>query len=161
MLCKHAIAVFQYTKEDPRSYQLMVNWYSISTYYSTYQYSIIPIRLEDFKDLVVRITDPMYGIDNPFAELIELKAKAPKLAKKKRIRKANEGKPKREIRCSHCRQIGHNRRGCRNGRKVPVVDISSEGNERTKGREGNEGSEGRDDAEDTSTQEETSEDELA
>ena len=82
-----------------------------------------PIRLEDFKDIQLYITDNEYGSDDPFKEKVVLKAKAPKLAqlrgwpKKRRIRKATEAKPKRELRCSHCKQLGHNRRGCRNGRK--------------------------------------------
>ena len=111
---------------------------------------MIPIRIEDFKDLIVHIIDPMCEIDDPFAELIKLRAYVPRLAqlrgrpKKKRIQKAAEGKPKREIRYSYCQQIGHNRKGCRNRRKVPIVDISSEGSK------GGEGSEESDNTEDTS-----------
>jgi hypothetical protein len=39
-----------------------------------------PIRLEDFENIQLYITDDEYESDDPFAEQIELKAKAPKLA---------------------------------------------------------------------------------
>jgi hypothetical protein len=92
-----------------------------------------PIRLEDFQNIQLYIPNDEYESDDPFAEQIELKAKAPKLAqlrgrpKKRRIRKATEGRPKKQLRCGHCKELGHNRRGCRNGRREPeVVVISSD-----------------------------------
>jgi hypothetical protein len=96
-----------------------------------------PIRLEDFKDIQLYITDDRYGSDDPFAAQIELKAKAPKLAalrgrpKKRRIRKiTEERRPKKQYRCGHCKELGHNRKGCRNGRKerevVAIVSSNSE-----------------------------------
>ena len=92
-------------------------------YYNTYSYLIELIRLEDFKDIQLYITDNKYGSNDLFKEKVVLKAKAFKLVqprgrpKKRWIRKAIENKPKRELRCGHCKQLGHNRRGCRNGRK--------------------------------------------
>jgi hypothetical protein len=91
------------------------------------------IRLKDFKDIQLYITDDEYRNNNPFAEQIKLKAKALKLAqlqdqpKKRRIRKTTEERPnKKQYRCGHCKELGHNRKGCRNGRKEPeVVVISS------------------------------------
>ena len=88
-----------------------------------YSHSMEPIRLEDFKDIQLYITDNEYRSDNLFKEKVVLKAKAPKLVqlrgrpKKRRIQKATEAKPKRELRCSYCKQLGYNRRGCRNSRK--------------------------------------------
>jgi hypothetical protein len=67
---------------------------------------------------------------------IQLKAKAPKLAqlkgrpKKRRIRKTTEERPSKKYRCSHCEQLGHNRKGCRNRRKeLEVVSVNSEESE--------------------------------
>jgi hypothetical protein len=92
-----------------------------------------PIRLEDFKDIQLYISDDEYGSDDPFKEKIQLKAKAPKLAqlrgrpKKRRIRKTTEERPSKKYRCSHCGQLGHNRKGCRNGRKeLEVLPVNSE-----------------------------------
>jgi len=54
------------------------------------------------------IPDPDYKSDDPFAELVLSKAKASELSairgrlKKRRIRKATEGRPKRQVRCGHC-----------------------------------------------------------
>ena len=39
-----------------------------------------PIRLEDFKDIQLYITDNEYRSDDPFKEKVEVKARAPKLA---------------------------------------------------------------------------------
>ena len=118
---------------DLSSYYEMVTWYSVTTYRNTYSYPMEPIRLEDFKDIQLYVTDNEYESDDPFAKQIELKAKAPKLAqlrgrpKKRRIRKVTEGRPKKQLRCGHCKELGHNRRGCRNGRREPeVMIISSE-----------------------------------
>ena len=58
----------------------MVTWYSVTTYRNTYSYPIEPIRLEDFKDIQLYVTDNKYESDDPFAKQIKLKAKAPKLA---------------------------------------------------------------------------------
>ena len=72
-------------------------------YRNTYSHSIEPIRLEDFKDIQLYITDNEYRSDDLFKEKVVLKAKAPKLAqlrgrpKKRRIQKAIENKPKREF----------------------------------------------------------------
>ena len=101
----------------------MTTWYSANTYHNTYSYLMEPIRLEDFKDIQLYITDDEYGSDDPFTEKIQLKAKAPKLAqlrgrpKKRRIRKIVEERPSKKYCCSHCNQLGHNRKGYRNGRK--------------------------------------------
>ena len=60
-----------------------------------------PIRLEDFKDIQLYITDNEYRSDDPFKEKVVFKAKASKLAqlrgrpKKRWIQKAIENKPKR------------------------------------------------------------------
>jgi hypothetical protein len=80
LLCKHAIAVLREAGEDFTSYYQMATWYSVSTYRNTYSFPMEPIRLEDFKDIQLYITDDEYGNNDPFAEQIELKAKAPKLA---------------------------------------------------------------------------------
>ena len=107
----------------------MTTWYSINTYRNTYSYPIEPIRLKDFKDIQLYITDNKYESDDLFAEQVVLKATAPKLAqlrgrpKKRRIRKATEGRPKKQLHCGHCKELGHNRRGCRNRRKEPEVII--------------------------------------
>ena len=94
-----------------------------------------PIRLEDFKDIQLYTTNDEYESDDPFAEQIKLKAKAPKLAqlrgrpKKRRIRKATKERPKKQYRCGHCKELGHNRKGCRNGRRdqeIMVVISSSD-----------------------------------
>jgi hypothetical protein len=93
LLCKHAIAVLREAGET---------WYSVSTYQNTYSFPIEPIRLKDFKDIQLYITDDEYRNNNPFAEQIELKAKAPKLAqlrgrpKKIRIRKTTEERPNKK-----------------------------------------------------------------
>ena len=98
----------------------MTTWYSINTYQNTYSYLIKPIRVKDFKDIQLYITGNEYESDDPFVRQIELKAKALRLAqlrgrpKKRRIRKTTEDKPKRQLRCSHYKELGHNRRGCRN-----------------------------------------------
>ena len=111
----------------------MVTWYSVTTYRNTYSYPMEPIRLEDFKDIQLYVTDNEYESDDPFAKQIELKAKAPKLAqlrdrpKKRRIRKAIEGRPKKQLCYGHCKELGHNRRGYRNGRReLEVIVISNE-----------------------------------
>ena len=39
-----------------------------------------PIRVEDFKDIQLYITDNEYRSDDPFKEKVEVKARAPKLA---------------------------------------------------------------------------------
>ena len=78
--CKHAIAVLREGGVDFSNYYEMVTWYSISTYRNTYSYPMEPIRLEDFKDIQLYITDNEYGSDDPFTEPIKLKAKVPKLA---------------------------------------------------------------------------------
>ena len=81
----------------------MVTWYSVTTYRNTYSYLIEPIRLEDFKDIRLYVTDNEYDSDDPFAEQIKLKAKALKLAqlrgrpKKRRIRKAIKRRPKKTV----------------------------------------------------------------
>ena len=127
MLCKHAVAVLQHIRENPSNFKSMVHWYSIATYRNTYQYPMDPIRLEDFKDLKVYTQDSEYRDDDPFAQQVEVIATAPRLAqlrgrpKKRRIRKATKGKPKRQLKCGYCKQVGHNRRGCRNRRKQPEV----------------------------------------
>ena len=115
----------------------MTTQYSVNTYRNTYSHSIEPIRLEDFKDVQLYITDNEYRSTNLFKEKVELKAKALNLAqlqgrpKKRRIRKAIENKPKRELRCSHYKQIGYNRRGYRNRRKeLEVVVVDSEGEDK-------------------------------
>ena len=147
ILCKHTVAVLREVKADLSSYYYITTWYSINMYRNTYSYSIEPIRLEDFKDIQLYITDNEYRSDDPFKEKVVLKAKAPKLGqlrgrpKKRRIRKATEAKPKRELRYSHYKQLGYNHRGCRNSRK--------------------EESEGRDIEETSSEYTTTSEDELA
>jgi hypothetical protein len=46
----------------------MVTWYSIDTYHNTYSHPIEPIRLEDFKDIQLYISDDKYESDNPFKE---------------------------------------------------------------------------------------------
>ena len=133
ILCKHTIAVLREARADLSSYYEMVTWYSVTTYRNTYSYPIEPIRLEDFKDIQLYVTDNEYESDDPFAKQIKLKAKAPKLAqlrgrpKKRRIRKVTEGRPKKQLRCGHCKELGHNRKDYRNGRKEPeVMIISSE-----------------------------------
>ena len=69
-----------------------------------YSHLIELIRVEDFKDIQLYITDNEYRSDDLFKEKVEVKARAPKLAqlrgrpKKRRIRKAIENKPKRELR---------------------------------------------------------------
>ena len=129
ILYKHAIAMLQETRKELSSYYEITTWYSINTYRNTYSYQMEPIRLEDFKDIQLYITDNEYESDNPFARQIKLKAKAPRLAqlrgrpKKRRIRKTTEDKPKRQLRCGYCKELGHNRRGCRNRRKEPEVII--------------------------------------
>jgi hypothetical protein len=109
------------------NFQSIVRWYSITTYRNTYKFPMDPIRLEDFRDIQLYITDDTYRSDGVFAEQVKLVATAPNLSqlrgrpKKRRIRKATEGKPKRQLKCGHCKQVGHNRRACRNGRKEPEV----------------------------------------
>ena len=124
-------------------------------YHNTYSHLMEPIRLEDFKDIQLYITDNKYRSNNLFKEKVELKAKALKLAqlqgqpKKRLIQKAIENKPKRELRCSYCKQLGYNRRGCRNRRKELEVVLD------------NDESEGGDIEETSSEDTTSSEDELA
>ena len=80
ILCKHTITVLREAGADPSSYYYMTTWYSINTYRNTYSHPMEPIRLEDFKDVQLYITDNEYGSDDPFKERVVLKAKAPKLA---------------------------------------------------------------------------------
>jgi hypothetical protein len=83
-----------------------------------------PIQLEDFENIQLYITNNKYESDDPFTEQIELKAKAPKLAQLRALQKEDL---KKQLRCGHCKELGHNRRGCRNGRREPeVVVISSD-----------------------------------
>ena len=49
-------------------------------YHNTYSHLMEPIRLEDFKDIQLYITDNKYRSNNLFKEKVELKAKALKLA---------------------------------------------------------------------------------
>lgn len=129
--CKHAIAALREAGEDLTSYYAMATWYSISTYRKTYSFPMDPIRLEDFKDIQVYTTNNDYGSDDPFTEPVLVRAKAPKLArlrgrpKKRRIRKTVEKESKKQYKCSHCGQLGHNRKGCRNGRKEPTTATTS------------------------------------
>ena len=89
----------------------------VNTYRNTFSFPIKVIRLKDFKDIRLYITDNEYESDDPFTKQIELKTKAPKLAqlrgrpKKRRIRKVTERRPKKQLRYSHCKKLGHNRRG--------------------------------------------------
>ena len=80
ILCKYTIAVLREVGADPSNYYNIVTYYSIDTYHNTYSHLIEPIRLEDFKDIQLYITDNEYRSDDPFTERIQLKAKAPKLA---------------------------------------------------------------------------------
>ena len=80
LLCKHTIVVLRETSEDLTSYYQMIVWYSVNTYQNTYSFPIELIRLKDFKDIRLYITDNKYESDGPFAKQIKLKAKAPKLA---------------------------------------------------------------------------------
>ena len=80
ILCKHAITVLREARVDLSSYYEMVTWYSVTTYRNTYSYPMEPIRLEDFKDIQLYVTNNEYKNDNPFAKQIKLKTKAPKLA---------------------------------------------------------------------------------
>ena len=136
--CKHAIAALCKAGGDLESYYLMSIWYSISTYQKTYSFPIDPIQLEDFKDIELYISDNKYGSNDPFKQQIKLQVKAPKLAqlrgqpKKQCIRKASKKESTKQYRCSYYRQLGHNRKGYRNGQKeqkeeqeVEEVAISS------------------------------------
>ena len=49
-------------------------------YHNTYSHLMEPIRLEDFKDVQLYITDNKYRSDDLFREKVVLIAKAPKLA---------------------------------------------------------------------------------
>ena len=150
ILCKHVVTILWEAGADPSSYYYITTWYSVNIYHNIYSHSIEPIRLEDFKDIQLYITDNEYRSSDLFKEKVVFKAKAPKLAqlrgqpKKRRIRKAIENKPKRAYQCSYYRQLGYNCKGCRNGRKELEVVLD------------NDESEGGGDIEETS-----SEDELA
>ena len=80
ILCKHALVTLRETEEDLSCYYLITTYYSVTTYRNTYSYPIEPIRLKDFKDIQLYITNNEYKNDNPFAKQIKLKTKAPKLA---------------------------------------------------------------------------------
>jgi hypothetical protein len=117
-----------------------------------------PIQLEDFKDIELYITDDRYKSDDPFAAQIKLKAKALKLAalrgrpKKRRIRKITEEKrPKKQYRCGYCKELGHNRKGCRNGRKEREVIVIVNNNSETSGDETSSGETSDDKASDSET----------
>ena len=109
----------------------MVTWYSVTTYQNTYSYLIKLIRLKDFKDIRLYVTDNKYDSDDPFVEQIKLKAKALKLAqlrswpKKRRIRKATKERPKKQLRYDHCKELGYNRKGYKNRQREPEVTVIS------------------------------------
>ena len=94
-----------------------------------------PIRLEDFKDIRLYINSNKYRSDDVFIEQVELVAIAPRLGqlrgrpKKRRIRKATKGKPKRQLKCGYYKQVGYNRKGCQNKRKqLEVILLNSSTN---------------------------------
>ena len=80
ILCKHAVTILREVRADPSSYYYITTWYSVHIYRNTYSHPIEPIRVEDFKDIQLYITDNKYGSDDPFKEKVVLKVKAPKLA---------------------------------------------------------------------------------
>ena len=102
LLYKHAIAVLQETNKDLTSYYQIVVQYLVNTYRNTFSFPIKVIRLKDFKDIWLYITDNEYESDDLFTKQIKLKAKAPKLVqlqgrpKKRRIRKITEERPNKK-----------------------------------------------------------------
>jgi len=105
--CKHAVKCLSYMKVDLEEW--VDGWYTIDKYKATYSGNIYPVRDSCFW---------------PSLETIPLLAPPPVERKrgplkKDRRRGADEGAKKRTrgrsttVRCSKCKQLGHNKAGCR------------------------------------------------
>ncbi|XP_026457286.1 uncharacterized protein LOC113358003 isoform X1 [Papaver somniferum] len=103
--CSHSIAVFQWVERNP--YEYCATWYTTETYRSTYQESINPVpnnerpaseKDSDSAQQVVKVTPP------PTRRL-------PGRPKMKRV--VTQELAKRQLQCSKCKCLGHNKTTCK------------------------------------------------
>lgn len=97
--CSHAMSAISYRSRDP--YDFCEEWFSAETYRATY--SQIVHATTDLQQWEYRQEHPILP---PHARR---QAGRPK---KKRIR--TEDRVRRQVTCSRCREVGHNRQSCKN-----------------------------------------------